>query len=72
MQPKPIRDELAFTIRMALLRIPKAHFRELLKSHGSELDQQIIAEAIADHILLSNFEVKQKPPASLHSTPGPR
>jgi hypothetical protein len=66
------REELIFTLCMALRSVPPGIFRDLGKRRlpGNDLPEKIAAEKILAHLERAGMELKCKPPRSSgHSTP---
>lgn len=62
------RAALVSTIAFALTRC-KRYFREMAQTHNTDTARSAAAELIADQILRSGLEVRQKPPRPSHRTP---
>ena len=62
------RTALISTIAFALTRC-KRYFRAMAQTHNTDEARSAAAEVIADQILQSGLEVRQKPPRPPHSTP---
>jgi hypothetical protein len=59
------RDELLFTIRMTLRKVPLGIWRVLGKPHhgaGDELPERIAAETILEHREQSRWRLEHSPP----------
>ena len=57
------REELLFTLRMALRRVPGGTLRDLGKRRlpSDELAEKIVAEAIVGHLELCGWRLEHKP-----------
>ena len=68
------REELNFTLCMALRKVPPAIFRDMGKRRlpGDDLPEKMAAEKILAHLELTGLELTRKPrstPPGGHSTP---
>ena len=68
------REELNFTLCMALRKVPPAIFRDMGKRRlpGDDLPEKMAAEKILAHLELTGLELARKPrstPSGGHSTP---
>lgn len=62
------REHLAFTVRLALSRLPKAWLRELQKPRPDELVREMVANAIVEQIELGNIRYHLGPPGPAPTT----
>ena len=68
------REELNFTLCMALRKVPPAIFRDMGKRRvpGDDFPEKMAAEKILAHLELTGLELTRKPrstPSGGHSTP---